>query len=105
MHRGYRYLGFILLTASLSAPLASAKPLVSAQEREEHDRDREHRRVYDSYHHDYHNWDDREDGAYRRWLEGRHETYREFHRLKRRQQREYWQWRHEHAEHEEHEHH
>jgi hypothetical protein len=105
MHRGWRYLGFILLSAALAAPLASAKPVIAMQERDEHDRDRDHRRVYDPDHHDYHDWDDREDGIYRHWLEERHEAYREFHRLKRKEQQEYWRFRHEHQEHEEHEHH
>src|SRR6266436_5956229 len=82
MHQGFRYFGFILLSATLAAPLASARPVI-AQEREEHDRDRdrEHRRVYDRDHHDYHDWDDREDGVYRLWLEERHEAYREYSRL------------------------
>ena len=105
MHRGQRYLGFILLSAALAAPLASAKPVIAIQDHDDHDRDRDHRRVYDPYHKDYHNWDDREDGVYRHWLEERHEGYREFNRLKRKEQRDYWNWRHEHEEHEEHDHH
>ena len=32
-------------------------------------------RVYDSHHHDYHNWDDREDRAYRSYQEQRHDSY------------------------------
>jgi hypothetical protein len=105
MHRGQRYLGFILLSAALAAPLASAKPVIAIQDHDDHDRDRDHRRVYDPYHKDYHNWDDREDSVYRHWLEERHEGYREFNRLKRKEQRDYWNWRHEHEEHEEHDHH
>ncbi len=105
MHRGYRYLGIILLGAALGAPLASARPVIAIQDHDDHDRDRDNRRVYDPYHKDYHNWDDREDGVYRHWLEDRHEAYRDFNSLKRNQQRAYWNWRHEHEEHEEHEHH
>jgi len=33
-------------------------------------------RVYD--HSDYHNWDDREDRAYRRYLDEKHEPYRDY---------------------------
>jgi len=105
MHRGYRYLGTVLLTAALATPLANARPLIGNQEHDEHDRDRDHRRVYDPDHHDYHDWDDREDGVYRHWLEERHEAYREYSRLKHKEQREYWKWRHEHEQHDEHEHH
>lgn len=100
MQRGYRYFGFILLAAALGAPLASAKPMVAIQDHDDHDRDRDSRRSYDADHHDYHNWDEREDHLYRRWLEERHEAYREFDHLKRKEQRAYWNWRHEHEEHE-----
>jgi hypothetical protein len=107
MYRGYRFLGTILLTAALGTPLASAKPVIAPQDHEDHDRDRDrdNRRVYDPYHKDYHNWDDREDGVYRHWLEGRHEAYVDYNRLKHSEQRAYWNWRHNHEEHEEHEHH
>jgi hypothetical protein len=104
MHRKYRYLGTILLTAALGMPLAIAKPVVT-QDHEEHEREeRERHRVYDPYHKDYHNWDDREDGVYRHWLEGRHQAYVDYEHLKHREQRAYWSWRHSHEEHEENEH-
>src|SRR5579863_678690 len=107
MHRGYRYLGMILLSAALTTPLAIAKPVPAIQDHDDHDRDRDrdNRRVYDSYHKDYHVWDDAEDHVYRGWLETRHEAYVDYNRLKGKEQREYWKWRHEHQEHEEHEHH
>lgn len=105
MHRGFRLLGLVLLSAALTAPLANAQPVIAVQDRDEHDRDREHRRVYDPYHKDYHEWDAREDSVYRHWLEGRHEAYVDYERLKHKEQNEYWKWRHEHEEHEEHEHH
>jgi hypothetical protein len=110
MNRGYRYLGAILLSAAVGAPLAGAKPVaanpaMAIQDHDDHDRDHDDHRVYDPYHKDYHNWDDREDHYYREWLADRHMDYREFSRLKEREQREYWKWRHEHEEHEEHEHH
>jgi hypothetical protein len=105
MHRGYRYLGTILLAGALATPLAIAKPVPAIQDHEERERERENRRVYDPYHKDYHNWDDREDRVYRGWLETRHEAYVDYNRLKHKEQRAYWNWRHEHEEHEEHEHH
>jgi hypothetical protein len=106
MHRGYRCLGTILLMAALGIPLANAKPVLAPQDHEEHERqERENRRVYDPYHKDYHNWDSHEDGLYRHWLEGRHEAYADYERLKHSEQRAYWNWRHSHEEHEEHEHH
>ena len=58
----------------------------------------EHHRYYDRERKDYHHWDDREDARYRRWQEGRHQQYRDFYRLHRRDQSEYWIWRHSHPE-------
>jgi hypothetical protein len=55
-------------------------------------------RVYDSNHHDYHNWDDREDHAYRGYLSERHERYREYSKQNHRHQNNYWNWRHSHPD-------
>ncbi len=55
-------------------------------------------RIYDSHHHDYHNWDDREDRAYRRYLAEKHYEYREYQKQSHRRQEAYWAWRHEHPE-------
>lgn len=53
-------------------------------------------RYYDDYQGDYHYWNGGEDRAYRAWLAERHYEYREYNRLNREQQRDYWHWRHEH---------
>jgi hypothetical protein len=59
---------------------------------------RDHRapvaRVYDRAHRDYHSWDATEDRAYRGYLSSQQRPYRTFSRLNGRQQRDYWQWRH-----------
>jgi len=55
-----------------------------------------HARYYDDYYADYHPWNDGEARAYRVWLAERHYEYREFTRLNRDQQRDYWRWRHDH---------
>jgi hypothetical protein len=55
-------------------------------------------RVYDSNHRDYHNWDDREDRAYRRYYSEQHKTYREYNKQNARDQRNYWKWRHNHPD-------
>jgi hypothetical protein len=98
MHRGYRYLSTLLLTAALAAPVA----MMAAQDNDHRDndrRDQEHRqgennrRYYDRSHKDYHNWDDNEDRAYQRY-QGEHHQTRAFVKLSRRQQTVYWSWRH-----------
>jgi hypothetical protein len=106
MHRGNKYVGALFLSAGLMAPLAAKAALAPQDDRdhERHEQEERERRVYDRDHHDYHTWDQREDGMYRHWLEERHEAYVEFERLEGKQQRAYWKWRHEHEEHEEHEH-
>ena len=55
-------------------------------------------RVYDSNHHDYHNWDDREDHAYRGYLVEQHREYRPYGKQNHRDQRNYWNWRHSHPD-------
>jgi hypothetical protein len=83
MRRTYRTMGTILLAAATLAPLALSGCAARV-------------RVYDDYHADYHYWDGREDRAYRAWLAERHYEYREYARLNREEQREYWNWRHNH---------
>lgn len=104
MHRGNKYLASLFVSAALIAPMG-AFALAAPQDDRDHERhEREQRRVYDPDHKDYHNWDQREDGVYRHWLEGRHEAYVDYNRLRHKQQRAYWNWRHSHEQHEEHEH-
>jgi hypothetical protein len=79
------YLGALVLSAAMFAPLLASGCAVRA-------------RYYDDYRHDYHRWDDREDRAYRVWLGERHYEYREFNRLDNDQQRDYWRWRHDHGD-------
>ena len=55
-------------------------------------------RVYDEYHTDWHTWDHDEDGAYRNYWRERHETYRDYNRLNRDEQKDYWNWRHDHSD-------
>jgi hypothetical protein len=91
MHHIDRYMGSLLLAAAIAAPTTiMAQP--KGQEASVQVR------VYDREHRDYHNWDDHEDRAYRRYLEGRRETYREYHRQHYRAQRHYWNWRHSHPD-------
>ena len=91
MGRMKRYIGALFLTAALVAPaviVAEAKAQEASVQV----------RVYDRDHRDYHNWDDHEDHAYRRYLIARHRTYREYNRQHYRVQRHYWNWRHSHPD-------
>ena len=92
MKLAYRILSFAFVTAALTAPLATkataAQEVVVTTPR-----------YYDRDHRDYHEWNDGEDRRYRVYLGERHRDYREFRLTTRRQQNDYWRWRHEHPEH------
>ena len=89
MHRTNLILSGLFLTAALaiSGPIAAAA-------QEEHVQIR----VYDSHHHDYHNWDDREDRYYRSYQQERHESYVAYEHRKHNYQQHYWKWRHSHPD-------
>jgi hypothetical protein len=90
-HRAHRFIASLFLAAALVAPVsfvAAATPqAVGVQVR-----------VYDRDHHDYHNWDDHEDGVYRAYLTDQHITYRAYAKQNRKTQRDYWNWRHSHPD-------
>jgi hypothetical protein len=78
-------LGGFLLGAALLAPVATA---------DDHDK-----RYYDRDGRDYHVYNNQEDRAYRLYLGEQHQDYREFRKMKRNQQQQYFRWRHEHPDH------
>jgi hypothetical protein len=92
MHRIDRYISSLFLAAAIAAPaliVAEAKAQEAGVQV----------RVYDRDHRDYHNWDNREDHAYRGYLVTQHRTYRAYNRQRSRVQRHYWNWRHSHPDH------
>ena len=93
MHLASRYLSFVFLTAALTA---SAAPKAAAAQEVVVRVD--HPRYYDRNHRDYHEWNDREDRSYRVYLGEHHRDYREFHNNSRREQSNYWNWRHSHPD-------
>jgi hypothetical protein len=103
MQRGYQYMfSFFVLSAALAAPSgmnAAAKPQDNGRQGENHRDDKDHNRVYDRDHRDYHNWDDNEDRSFRVYLGERHREYHPFVELKVKEQRAYWNWRHSHPDH------
>jgi hypothetical protein len=56
-------------------------------------------RVYDPYYTDYHVWNDDEVGYYHRWADETHrDRDRDFRKLPKDEQKEYWTWRHNHED-------
>jgi hypothetical protein len=92
MHRSYSFIASLFLAAAIAAPVTMMAAPVPQQASVQV-------RVYDSGHKDYHNWDDREDRAYRGYLTEHHITYREYNKQNHSTQRNYWNWRHEHPDH------
>jgi hypothetical protein len=87
-HKG-RLIRSLLLAAAIAAP---ALIVVQAKAQEVQVR------IYDRDHHDYHNWDTREDRAYRHYLVINHRGYVVYRRQHRSVQRHYWNYRHTHPD-------
>ena len=91
MLRAHRYIASLLVTAGLAAPmtiLAVPEPQEATVKV----------RVYDRDHKDYHNWDDNENRALERFVVEKHRKDHEFSKANKREQAEYWNWRHSHPD-------
>ena len=83
-----RFFNAIVLGAVLLAPTAPAVFGADAHARTYHDKE----------HNDDHEWNAREDKAYRIWAKENHRKYRDFAKLKVEDQQAYWGWRHNHSD-------
>ena len=103
MHHSYRYLfSSFFLTAALSVPTAmtaATKPQDNGRQEENHRDDKDYNRVYDRDHKDYHNWDDHENNAWGIYLTKNHKKAHEFKGSNKKEQANYWNWRHSHPDH------
>jgi len=103
MQRSYQYIfSFFVLSAALTVPSAmnaAGQPQDNGRQEENRRDDKDHNRVYDRDHKDYHNWDDNEDRSFRIYLGEKHREYHPFVELKVKEQRAYWNWRHTHPDH------
>ena len=62
--------------------------------------DHHYYRVYDPYYTDYHVWNNDEVVYYHRWADETHrDPGRDFRKLSKDEQKEYWTWRHNHGDH------
>lgn len=85
-----RFITKILLGSSLLLPFAvtPSASLADDKPRVYHDKERN----------EDHEWNEREDKAYRIWVKENHRKYRDFAKLKEEEQRAYWGWRHDHSD-------
>ena len=87
----YRYISALLLASVLAVPIsimAAAKAQSASIQV----------RVYDKSHKDYHNWDDHENRAWGTYLSDNHRKSHEFSKANKKEQSEYWNWRHRHPD-------
>jgi hypothetical protein len=94
MHRGFRYLITLFLTAALAAPVAMMAAASPQDDKNHEEKQAENnKRYYDKGHKDYHTWDSNEDRAYERYRTDHHQKHA-FVELNSGQQTAYWNWRH-----------
>jgi hypothetical protein len=90
MSRGSHSLSSLLLAAALASSLAGIGCA---------DHHAVAVRVYDPYYTDYHVWNDDEIVYYNRWAAETHrDEHRDFRKLNKDEQKEYWTWRHNHGD-------
>jgi hypothetical protein len=78
----------LALLVPVAAPVALMADEHSAQVRTYHDRE----------HNDDHEWNNREDRAYRTWAKENHRKYQQFNRIPENDRQAYWGWRHNHSD-------
>jgi hypothetical protein len=96
-----RCISSFLLVAALAAPTALRAlpaPLDARQPGNAQRNDQGSQRIYDPSHRDWHEWNDREERAFRMFMVETLRDYRDFFRLNERDQIEYWNWRHGHSD-------
>jgi hypothetical protein len=87
MRRGERLVGSLLLGIAFLLPLAT----VGCAEHHYY-------RVYDPVDNNYHRWDSHEQVYYHQWaVETHRDTDRDYRKLDKDDQKQYWDWRHHHA--------
>jgi len=91
MHSAHRYIASLLLSAALAAPLSmmAAPGPQSANVQI---------RIYDKNHKDYHNWDDHENQVWGAYRSDNHKKPREYSRASKKEQEQYWNYRHSHPD-------
>jgi len=81
----------------LSAALVVPAPVLAARAAAKQDASVQVR-IYDSEHKDYHDWDDNENRAWGQYLSENHKKDHDFQKADKKEQSDYWNWRHAHPD-------
>jgi hypothetical protein len=87
-----RFWNAALLCAALTVPIAMAPTALLADDQ------KAAQKYHDKQNNDDHEWNKREDKAYRVYVKQNHHKYAEFSTLKEDDQQNYWNWRHQHSD-------
>jgi hypothetical protein len=82
----HKHIASLLLTAALTAPLGAALFMAPSATAAAQD------------HHDERKWDDHEQAAWGRFLAEKHRKDHDYTKSKKKEQEEYWNWRHDHPD-------
>jgi hypothetical protein len=101
--RFHKFVGSAILTIALAAP-ATIVAAPHPQDEKTHDQQaaENQKRVYDSEHKDYHNWDDNEEHQWKQYQSTEHLKYRDYSKANKKQQSDYWNWRHQQGDNDDH---
>jgi hypothetical protein len=87
-------MGVLLLGVVLLSPAAA----LQAQDRNEHQTTNDQPRYYDRQGKDWHTWDQKESQSYERYRQENHLKDREFKKIPKKQQDQYFRWQHQHSD-------
>jgi hypothetical protein len=91
------------LKMSLLCTAAVFSTAARAQDRGDQGNKRQEAAHYeDSAHHDSHEWNDKESQSWQRYLQEHHKKTHDFAKANKREQQDYWNWRHAHPDEERH---
>ena len=85
-------------TSLLIAAVVVPTMAIAQQRGSQSDKRQDAARYEDKAHHDSHEWNDRENEAYQRYLREHHKKSHDFTKASKREQQDYWNWRHTHRD-------
>jgi len=95
MSSGYRYFSSLFVLATLISPVGlTASPRNARQD----DHDKKVERYYDKEAKDYHEWNENEERAWKRYETEMKREDHDFAKANAKEQEDYWKWRHKHPD-------